>query len=188
MRYSLSAGHEQDGQAADDRKDHGNNHQNHLRQLAAAASIRLVFHRLQGLDPAALAVVALHASVEEEEEEETAWRVGTAAERRGQEVKRALAKRRRSHADGLGQALDVFAVAVDAVAQVGGGAGVLGAAQGGGVAAGGEGVLGVLRGGASTFGLVLALAFASLSSPLLPDGMHTWWSREENQEVTYGPT
>lgn len=136
-----------------------------MRQLAVAASIRrVVFHRLQGLDPAALAVVALHASVEETRR----WAEGRT------QASREVAARWRSHAHGLRQALDGFAVAVDAVAQVGGGAGVAGGAQRGGVAAGGEGMIWVLRGGGATFALVLALAFASPSSPVLSDGMHTW--------------
>lgn len=76
----------------------------------------------------------------------------------------------------------MFAVAVDAVAQVGGGAGVVGSAQGGGVAAGGEGMLRVQRGGGPAFALAPALAFASPPPPLLSAGMHIWRSREVHFE------
>lgn len=68
----------------------------------------------------------------------------------------------------------MLAVAVNAVAEVRRGAGVAGGAQCGGGATGGEGMPRVLSGGGATFALVLALAFASLSSPLLSDGMRTW--------------
>lgn len=97
----------------------------------------------------------------------------------GQARSREVFTKRRSHAHGIQQTLDVFAVAVDAVAQVGGGAGVVGGAQGGGVAAGGEGMLRVQRGGGPALALALApaLAFASLP-PLLSAGMHIWRSRE----------
>lgn len=94
-------------------------------------------------------------------------------ERSRASVKRGLSKWR-SHAHRLRQTLDVFAVAVDAEAQVGGSAGVVGGAQGGGVAAGGEGMLRVQRGGGPPLTLALALAFASLTPPLLSAGMHTW--------------
>lgn len=87
-------------------------------------------------------------------------------------VKRGLSKSH-SHAHRLRQTLNVFAVAVDAVAQVGGGAGVAGGAEGGGVAAGG-GVLWVQRGGGPALSLVPALAFASLPPPLLFAGLHIW--------------
>ena len=60
--YSLSAGHEQDGGAADDGQDHGNDHQDRLYQLGIRLGPRLFFDRLQSLDPAALPVVALHTS------------------------------------------------------------------------------------------------------------------------------
>lgn len=89
----------------------------------------------------------------------------------------------RSHAHRLRQALDLLAVAVDAVAQVGGGAGVVDGAQGGGVAAGGEGIFKVLRGGGATFAFVLALAFASPSSLLLSGVMRTWKSEESGNSL-----
>lgn len=102
---------------------------------------------------------------------ETLWLAERERSRAG--VKRGLSKSH-SHAHGLQQTLDVFAVAVDAVAQVGGGAGVMGGAQGGGVAAGGEGMLRVQRGGGPALALAPALAFASLPPPLLSAGMHAW--------------
>lgn len=56
--HSLSTGHEQDGQAADDRQDHGDDDQDGLGQLGAAALLRLGAQRV---DLAALAVVILPA-------------------------------------------------------------------------------------------------------------------------------
>lgn len=82
-----------------------------------------------------------------------------------------------SHADGLLQPLDVFAVAVDAVAQVGGGAGIVGGARSGRVAAGGEGVLRVQRSGVPTPVFVPVLAFAPLLLPLRSTGVHSCLSR-----------
>lgn len=63
--HSLSTGHEQDGQAADDRQDHGDDDQDGLGQLAAAAgtaATALVHGGAQGVDLAALAVIILPAS------------------------------------------------------------------------------------------------------------------------------
>lgn len=110
-KYSLGAGHEQDGQAANDRQDHGNDDQNHLRHLAATLLIRRVFHRLQGLDPAAFTVIALHASVEEKNKLNKQLLEGG----RRPQGPRCVAKWH-SHAHRLWQAVNVFAVAVDAVA------------------------------------------------------------------------
>lgn len=56
--HSLSAGHEQDGQAADDRQDHGDDDQDGLGQRGAAALLRFGAH---SVDLAALAVVILPA-------------------------------------------------------------------------------------------------------------------------------
>lgn len=104
-------------------------------------------------------------------ERETLWLAER--DRSRARVKRGLSKSR-SHAHRLRQTLNVFAVAVDAVAQVGGGAGVVGGAHGGGVAAGGEGVVWAQRGGGPALALVPALAFAPLPPPLLFAGRHIW--------------
>lgn len=166
MIYSLSTSHEQDGDAADDRQDHSDDHQNRLRQLGVAALIGCFFARLQSLDAAALAVVTLHASERKE------MRGVTFMSRCGFNTYNIQLLY--SHADGLLQPLDVFAVAVDAVAQVGGGAGIVGGAQSGRVAAGGaEGVLRVQRSGVPT----PVLAFALLLLPLRSAGVHTCLSR-----------
>lgn len=66
-----------------------------------------------------------------------------------------------SHAHGLLQPLHVFAVAVNAVVQVGGGAGVLGGAESRRVAVGGRRVFRVKRRGAFALVLVLLFPFAS---------------------------
>lgn len=75
-----------------------------------------------------------------------------------------------SHAHRLLQALQVLAVAMNAVAQVGGGAGILRGAHSRRVSAGGERVLGVERSGAFTLVLVPLLAFALLFLPLISAG------------------
>lgn len=121
------------------------------------------------MDAAALAVVTLHAS-----ERKEMCRV-TFMSRCGFNTYNISLLY--SHADGLLQPLDVFAVAVDAVAQVGGGAGIVGGAQSGRVAAGGEGVLRVQRSGVPTPVLVPVLAFALLLLPLRPAGVNTCLSR-----------
>lgn len=121
------------------------------------------------MDAAALAVITLHAS----ERKEMYW--VTVMSRRGFNTYNIPLLY--SHADGLLQPLDVFAVAVDAVAQVGGGAGIMGGVQSGRVAAGGEGVLRVQRGGAPTPVLVSVLAFALLLLPLRSAGVHACLSR-----------
>ena len=74
-----------------------------------------------------------------------------------------------SHADWLRQALYVLAVTVNAVAQVGGGAGIVRAAVSRRVSAGEERVLRVEGGRA--LALVPPLAFASLLLSLISVGM-----------------
>lgn len=67
-----------------------------------------------------------------------------------------------SRAYGLLQAVDVLAVAVDAVVLVGGGAGILRGHQGGRVPAGEERVLGLGRSGDPRFVPLLSFAFLFL--------------------------
>lgn len=76
-----------------------------------------------------------------------------------------------SHAHRLRQALYVLAVTMNAVAQVGGGAGIIWGAQSRRVSVGGECVLGVERSDAFTLVLVPLLAFAFLILPLIFPGM-----------------
>lgn len=58
--HSLSTGHKQDGQAADDRQDHGDDDQDGLGQLSAAP---IIAFGTQRVDLAALAVVIPPTSV-----------------------------------------------------------------------------------------------------------------------------
>lgn len=76
-----------------------------------------------------------------------------------------------SRAHWLRQALYVLAVTMNAVAQVGGGAGIICGAQSRRVSVGEECVLGVERSGAFTLVLVPLLAFAFLFLPLIIAGM-----------------
>lgn len=76
-----------------------------------------------------------------------------------------------SHADWLRQALYVLAVTVNAVAQVGGGAGIVCGAVSRRVSAGEERVLRVEGGRAFALALVPPLAFASLPLSLISVGM-----------------
>lgn len=64
LENSLSTGQEKDGSAADDRQDHGDDHQDRLHQLGVVDLTGLgVFHR-QGLGRAAPPIVTLHTSAE----------------------------------------------------------------------------------------------------------------------------
>lgn len=77
--HSLGTGHEQDGQAADGRQHHGDDDQNGLGQLSAAAPIR---PGTQRVDLTALAVIILPAperrGTEASETESQARRAGRA--------------------------------------------------------------------------------------------------------------
>lgn len=131
----MGAGHEENGGATDDGQDDGDDDQNGLDHLGAAAPLRRVLGE-QSLDPTASSVITGHA-----------------------------------YAHGLLQPLDVFAVAVNAVAEVGGGAGVLGGAGRGRGRPGGDAGVSRVQGGRALAPVsVLPLAFAFPLLLLITDG------------------
>lgn len=158
----LSTGHEQDGTAADDWQDDCNDHENRLHQIRIVALSR-GYEWPQSLDPTALSIVALHTAAEQRQQIRQWMLLNPCYD----DYLSKTCFELYSHAHWLCQSLYVFAVAMNAEAQVGGGAGVLSWGESGSVPPCDVGVLRVERSDGFAPLPVLPLAFALPLPPLI---------------------